>query len=183
VSEEFVVMPLRSATIALSANQVGAHSCNGKHETCSVQDLLLNHVKGLASRKVWAVVSEILGLGERAAKARLSGDRAFTADELAHLLRQEQGRELLVAIMGDARPRWWVRFLDQAEILDARTETVRAKRKLERVLNAVDENIALIERAETALCVQDEDFGREQFAGHRSMARVQHRAMAAPKRR
>jgi hypothetical protein len=171
-----------NCTMNISANRGGAASCIEKHEVCSIQETLISHVKGLAETKVWGVVADILGLTDRAAKARLSGDRAFTADELAHLLRQEQGRGLLVALMGDARPRWWVRFLDQTEIIDARAETVRAKRKLERVLHAVDENIALIERAETALCVQDEDFGRAQFAGHREMARVPNRAMAKARR-
>jgi hypothetical protein len=176
-------MTTMNATMDVSANRPGAASCIEKHETCSVQDILLSHVKGLAGRKVWAVVSEILGLGERAAKARLSGSRAFTADELAHLLRQEQGRELLVALMGDAKPAWWVRFLQYDDALATRKEVLRSKRRLERMMHAVDENLAAFERAENALAVQDPEFAGAQFDGYRAAARVSNRALAQKARR
>jgi hypothetical protein len=176
-------MSASSGTIALKANQGGAVSCIEKHGTCNVQTIILNHVKGLAARKVWAVVCETLGVGERVAKARLAGTRAFTADELVHLLRQERGLELLVALMGDARPAWWVRLLHQMEISDARKDVLATNRRLQKVLHAVDENAALIERAETALVLQDEDFGRAQFAGHRAALGIRNRPVAPAARR
>ena len=171
-------MSTQSGSIAIGATRGGAGSCIRKHETCSIQAAIISHVKGLAETKVWSVVADILGLTDRAAKARLAGSRSFTADELAVLLRQERGQELLGAIMGEARPKWWVRFLQQSEIADARTETLRAKRRLQQVLDAVDDTTATIARAETALCVVDEEFHRPHVSALRATARVPDRAMA-----
>jgi hypothetical protein len=168
-----------NATLAVSANRRGARSCTSNARSCTENESIVSFVKNLVPRKTWAFLSEKLGICERTAKHRLAGKREFTASELAVLLRQERGRELLVAIMGDAKPTWWVEVYRQFKIHDARKAALLAERDLQEAINAVDDTTAAIARTETALVLQDEEFHRPHVDALRSMAGVRNRTVAA----
>lgn len=57
----------------------------------------------------------------------LCGDRAENPEMITALLRSDLGREVLDALMGDARPDWYVRYQRQLDVAHAR----RVLRELE----------------------------------------------------
>ncbi|WP_205769515.1 hypothetical protein [Microvirga sp. KLBC 81] len=67
------------------------------------------------ARRLWpsktAVnLSSRAGVTHRAAEFWLAQGTGMSADALAELLRSDAGREILEALMGDARPSWWPAF-------------------------------------------------------------------------
>jgi hypothetical protein len=176
-------MTTMNATMDVSANRAGDRTCTNDAPMCTINSSIISFVKDLVRCKTWAFLHEKLGISERTAKHRLAGTREFTAAELAVLLRQERGRELLVAIMGDAEPAWWVDFQRQMTINGARKKAARLQRELEETIHAVDENTATLARIETALAVSDEAFHRPHIDALRSVAGVSHRAGASPAKR
>lgn len=153
----------------------------------TTNSLIIECLKTIFPTKPWAPLMETLGLKQRAAKHRTDGDRKFTADELAQLLQSEDGFEFLVAVMADARPTWWRVCRPLMEVAETQKMQAIARRRLRRVIEgAVDadrEITGAIAQAETALCVQDEDFYRSQFDGARACTGARDRAMARPKRK
>lgn len=153
----------------------------------TTNSLIIECLKTIFPQKPWAPLMATLGLGLRSAKHRTDGDRKFTADELAQLLRSEDGFEFLVAVMADARPTWWRVCRPLMEVAETQKMQAIARRRLRRVIEgAVDADREItnsIQRAEAALCVQDEDFYRPQFDGARDGARAPDRAMARPTRK
>jgi hypothetical protein len=176
-------MTTMNATMDVSANRAGDRTCTNDAPMCTINSSIISFVKDLVRCKTWAFLHEKLGISERTAKHRLAGTREFTAAELAVLLRQERGRELLVAIMGEAKPAWWVEYLRLRKIHSARQAAVNAERELLEAINAVDENTATLARIETALAVSDEAFHRPHIDALRSVAGVSHRAGASPAKR
>lgn len=167
-----------SLTISGMSNRVGAGSVTQNDRNGALQVDLRKCVRKIFSTKTWLELSELFGISERTAKHRLAGTRKFSAEDIADLLQTEAGLSVLTTLMGSARPRWWVGFLKQMAIADARAYDRAAKRKLREALDAVDENEAAFARAETALCIQDEDFGRAQFAGRHETTGITRRAVA-----
>lgn len=185
-------MAAASLTGAGSANQVGGGSCTPDRVSCIIAGV----GRALYPSKTWAFFADMLGIQERAAKYRMAGSRAFTVDELQVLLQSEDGIDFLVALMGDAQPRWW-RWMqkvmtlaavrrrqaeDQQEILRLETSPdveVGARRRIKGALNA-DRNLsAAIARAETAVGFQRPDRARATNDGLRQGAGVPHRPVAA----
>jgi hypothetical protein len=123
-----------------------------------------------------------VGSSDRACREIVSGRSTLSTERLAQLLRSEEGIVFLAAIMANAKPGWWVGFLEQTKIHDARKKAARLQRELRETMNAVDETAAAIARAETAAAVCDEEFHRPHIAAMRSMARVQNRAVAKARR-
>jgi len=64
----------------------------------------------------------------------LTGERAENLEMVTALLRSEMGREVLFALMGDAKPAWFVRYRKQLDVAQAR----KILRDLERSA-AIDE--------------------------------------------
>lgn len=149
--------------------------------------LILECLKEISPKKPWALLMKTLGLTPRTAKHRTDGDRKFSTDELALLLQSEDGFEFLVAVMADARPTWWRVCRPLMEVAETQKMQAAARRRLRRVIEgAVDadrEISATIQRAEAALCVQDEDFYRPQFDGARASSRTLDRAVAQGSKR
>jgi hypothetical protein len=158
----------------------GAPSCTRSARSVHLNGAIIACCRAVFPHKTWAALASLFGLSERGAKYKLAGDRAFTVDELAVLLRSEHGLQLLITVMGDANPAWWRRLQQQLAIADARQHERVARRRLREAIHAGESLAATIERAETALCIQDEEFGREQFSAYRTLARVPDRALAAP---
>jgi hypothetical protein len=156
-------------------------------ETGITNFLILECLKTISPTKPWAVLMKALGLTARTAKHRTDGDRKFSTGELALLLRSEDGFKFLVAVMADAQPTWWRVCRPLMEVAETQKMQAAARRRLRHVIegavNADREISATIQRAEAALCVQDEDFYRPQFAGARASARPSDRPMAQAARR
>jgi hypothetical protein len=110
-------------------------------------------------RKTWLRLIEFTGLSERTAKYRMSGQRDFSASELAALLRSERGLDFLAAIMADAEPKWWVMVRSAFKLGAMR----RHRQQLQEAINEAERLGDTLARAETALGVCDEDFHRPQI--------------------
>lgn len=67
----------------------------------------------------------------------LSGKRELGPVFQARLLQSDVGREILIALMGDAKPKWWVGFrrhLDLAQLVKAQAQTQASIEKMQREL-------------------------------------------------
>jgi hypothetical protein len=104
-------------------------------------------------------LARLLGLSDGAARKKLSGERAFSSDELAALLRSEHGLDFLAEIMTDAKPKWWV-IVNSAFKLGAMR---RHRQHLQEAINEAERLGDTLARAETALGICDEDFHRPQI--------------------
>jgi hypothetical protein len=170
-------------------NSGGAVSGIGNAETGSIQGIVLSFVKGLWPQKTWAALIGVLGVGERVAKHRVAGTREFSADDMARLLWQEDGFFLLAAVMEAAprRPVWWRMCRPLMDLADVERMQVAARKKLKAaVTEAIDDDQRLagqVEGSRTAFALQDEEFYRPHLEAFVASARVQGRAVAAPKRR
>lgn len=158
----------------LSSVRVGVEN----HEAGNVSWIVRIILRDLFPRKTWARVVELLHVSPRVAKHRLAGTREFTAGELAGLLRSEFGQRFLIAVMADAEPAWWRRLRSQLQITDARHYERLARRKIKEAVQHADDTVAALSRAETALCLQDEEFYGPQFSLVREVTGVQDSAMA-----
>jgi hypothetical protein len=170
-------------------NSGGAVSGTGNAETGSIQGIVLSFVKGLWPQKTWAALMGVLGVGERVAKHRVAGTREFSADDMAHLLWQEDGFFLLAAVMDAAprKPMWWRLCRPLMQVADVERMQLAARKKLKAaVTEAIDDDHRLagqVEGSRTAFALQDEEFYRPHLEAFVASARVQGRAVAAPKRR
>lgn len=95
------------ANAAVSANRGGPVLAHGISVSAHLHRALSKYLRVIFPRKTWAYLSELTGIEESAAKHRLAGTRRYTAEEIAALLRSEQGIQFLVVLMGEARPAWW----------------------------------------------------------------------------
>lgn len=109
------------------------------------------------SHKPWACLLDLLGLKEKAVRNRLSRRSRFTDDEIAILLRTENGICVLSALMGSARPRWYERMLKHAAIDDARRHEEAAHNLLTEAIDALATNDEAIARARNAMAVHRAD--------------------------
>lgn len=139
-----------------------------------------------ASAKPTAVLAEWLGISQRTAERKLGGQRPYTAEEIGHLLRSERGFEILVAVMGDAKPAWWRICAPLMEVAEIRKMQKAAQRRvskaLEGALDADRDLSAAIARAD-ALAVHDEDHSGPYRDALRSMGRIPDRPVAPAHRK
>jgi hypothetical protein len=61
----------------------------------------------------------------------LSGHRTENAAQLAKLLRSELGRDVLFALMGEARPDWFTKYRKQLDVNAARKKLIEAQREID----------------------------------------------------
>lgn len=73
----------------------------------------------------------------RAAEDWLSHRTGMSADALADLLRSDAGREVLEALMGNARPTWWRDFQVELTLADLSRKAEETRRDLERLQDAL----------------------------------------------
>lgn len=121
------------------------------------------------SRAIWPVktsqyLSDLTGYSVRACNYWLSGQRVIPSDALATLLRSEQGREFLVAVMADNTPRWWLRLKAWLAAIDLAAEQVKHRRKLRKLIDDAAPELS------PAMLLQDEDFYSGQPSPVRPMA-------------
>jgi hypothetical protein len=77
----------------------------------------------------------ITGADVRHCERCLSGHRDLGSKFQQRLLQSDVGREILIALMGDAKPRWWKGFrrhLDLADLVKAQARTQVAIEKMQR---------------------------------------------------
>lgn len=89
----------------------------------------------------------------------MSGQRDFSASEIAALLRSERGLDFLAAIMTDAEPKWWVMVRSAFKLGAMR----RHRQQLQEAINEAERLGDTLARAETALGVCDAEFHRPQI--------------------
>ena len=75
---------------------------------------------------------------EQHCRKLLSGHRTENAEILTRLLQSDMGREVLFALMGDARPEWFVKYRKQLDVNAVRRQVKETLRSLD----AVQEEIA-----------------------------------------
>jgi len=85
-------------------------------------------------RRLWPLKTDVemagrIGLSDRWCRKVLAERAHLSTEGLAALLRTEDGAEVLEALMGDARPKWWRRFKRQMAFADVRRlqDEVRAR--------------------------------------------------------
>jgi hypothetical protein len=131
-------------------------------------------LRAVFPRKTWLHLIELTDLSERTAKYRMSGERDFSATELAALLRSEHGLDFLAAIMADATPKWWVQVQSAFKLGAMR----RHRQQLQEAINEAERLGDTLARAETALGVCDEEFHRPQIDALGTIRRDLHRPLA-----
>jgi hypothetical protein len=89
-----------------------------------VRDLLPAHK---SAHHLAILIDEPLGNCQKL----LCGVRSENAAQLAKLLRSEFGREVLFALMGEARPDWFTRYRKQLDVNAARKQLAETQRAIE----------------------------------------------------
>jgi hypothetical protein len=166
-----------SATIASAREKANGGGSTMRALTTRSVDasaVLADCCRTVFGRKTWAQVSALLGLSERAAKSRLACEREYTADEIRDLLQSEQGIHFLVALMGEARPAWWVSLLRMGMLGGIARRRAADLRLLKRVADA-DRSSPI----KAAQMVQDEDFFGPVLEAFDAVSRAQSRAVDA----
>lgn len=103
-------MTTASVTGAGLSNSRGAKICTNRTKTCTVsrlQEAITELLYEQNPKKTWALVADLFGLKERAAKNRLSNTASYTIEELQLLFQGDNGAAYLDAMMADAEPAWW----------------------------------------------------------------------------
>lgn len=154
-----------SSAIAIDIAKTGHEGSFGNRRRA----LRLNEQVMRKSRDQWPVktalhLSEITGYSTRAAESWLSGKAVLPTDALAELMRSEQGKDFLVAVLADSTPRWWLRLKAWLSAVDLAVEQAKHRRKLRELINDA------APEPTPAMLLQDEDFYTGQPAPHRSMA-------------
>lgn len=145
-------------------------------------------IRFLQPRKAWGYLAQSLAMSERSARNRLAESREFSVDELAALIRSEDGLDVLRAVIAEARPKWWRLVSAFLDVADAqRLQAVAQRRITSAVRGAIEGNDALeseIARTTTALSLSDPEFAGPHIAAQRAFYRggaadggVRHRAV------
>lgn len=142
-----------TSAVAINLAKTGTAQSLGRDRTA----VRLNGDVMRISRDIWPVktsqyLADMTGYSIRACEYWLSGKRVIPGDALALLLRSENGKDFLVAVMADNTPRWWLRLKAWIAAVDLAVEQARHRRKLRRLLD--DASPA----PTPAMLLQDEDF-------------------------
>lgn len=102
------------------ANRVQADSFPGREARFTAFGQIIKVIKAAWPAKTAAHVSYLTGVSERAVKFWLAGETRMTLEHVAALLKTDEGYAILKAIMGDAKPEWWIDTMMAAELRDSR---------------------------------------------------------------
>lgn len=160
-------------------DKTGQHS----YKTGQHQRDVVNKIRDLFPRDTAKALAAWLKVSVDTARHRIKGEREFNLDEIATLLRDEHGFEILSALMerAERKPRWWqvcepLMELADAErlVAEAQRRTRAAIRNREGVIDALETEI----RRAQALAIH----GEAQAGVHADALRAQARVVA-PKRK
>jgi hypothetical protein len=143
------------AIVGGNAKAGSAVSGTGLPQAGTLHAALIATAKSISPAKTWGYIARLTGAGERVAKHRVAGTRTFSADEIAALLRSEQGIHFLVAIMADARPKWWKTLLRMGVLGGIERRREADLKLLRKVAHVADETAAELP---AALMLQDSEF-------------------------
>lgn len=166
------------ANTAALANQRCSETGIASPRNGDANSAVLSVLRALLGPKPWTALADWFGLSNGAARKKMYGERALSADEIAALLRSEHGRDVLAALMGDAQPKWWRAVKSQTLVIESKQASYRAKRMLREAIDVVDETEHAIDRVETALALSHETRDRRGVAARQPLARVPHRTVA-----
>lgn len=116
-----------------TAKTRGADAFTKREEGFTVSAQIANVLRACWPKKTAAHVSWLTGVSERAVKFWLAGETRMTVDHVSALLKTEEGYAILKAIMGDARPAWWVDTMTAAELRESRRAMRAEQRRTERL--------------------------------------------------
>lgn len=168
------------AIVGANAKTGGAVSGPTKPVSGATSLRLVEAAKTLSPVKTWGYLADLLHKKAGTAKHRARGTRRLSDDDIAALLQSEQGIHFLVAIMADARPRWWRMFLKMGVLGGIERRREADLQLLRNVANVSDQTAAELP---AALLVQDADFYGPVFEALDAVARGPHRAVDKGARR
>lgn len=90
-------------------------------------------IKAAWPKKTAAHVSYLTGVSERAVQFWLAGETRMTVEHVTALLKTEEGFAILKAIMGEAKPAWWIDTVTAAELRNSRKAIRAEQRRTERL--------------------------------------------------
>ena len=98
----------------------------------AVYKQVIEIIKRAWPRKTSAHVSFLTGVSERSVQFWLAGETRMSLEHVAALLKTDEGYNILKAIMGDAKPPWWIDTMMAAELRTSRkiqrAEALRTER-------------------------------------------------------
>lgn len=151
-------MARASAMSSNFASKSHGRSCSdvaaSVHTTASTTRRLAACAKQIFDKPYRALV-DVLKVSERDSHYRLSASRRFKDDEIAALLQSEEGLAFLVALMDQARPRWWAAIQEMAVLGSVAERRRRDMKLLRRAANADEQ---LTTAFTSSFRIQDEDF-------------------------
>lgn len=109
---------------AKSSKSAGEASFAKSEERFGLFEKIVSVIRRAWPKKTAAHVSFLTGVSERAVQFWLAGETRMTLEHVAALLKTEEGYAILAAIMGSAKPEWWLDTMTAAEL--------RASRKIQR---------------------------------------------------
>jgi hypothetical protein len=124
-----VVSLIRSKT----AKTRGEDNFTKREEGFIVFEKIVSVIRQAWPRKTAAHVSYLTGVTERGVKFWLAGETRMSVPHVAALLKTEEGFAILKAVMGDARPAWWVETMTAAELRESRRAMRAEQRRTERL--------------------------------------------------
>lgn len=158
-------------TLAIAAG----NSTSPSEQTCTgsgtVGHLLVSAMRvarTLWPRKTAHELAVRQGVSLRTAKYQLAEARDLSGEQLARLLRSEEGLQFLVAAMGEARPKWWRVLVGHLKFIDAERLARAAERQYREATNARD--LLNATRGVAAQLAHDPQFHEPYVAALRSMA-------------
>lgn len=144
---------------------------------------VINKIKEMYEHPA-VVLGRWLGITDKTTKRKLNLERSLSVEELGVLIRSEQGFEIVAAIVGDAKPKWWRLMRPLMDAAEAREMQIAARRRLKQTIeSALDADQHLTAAIQRAEALSDQDHARPQLDALRSMARVQDRSLAPKGRR
>jgi hypothetical protein len=147
-------MTATSVTADDRANPGTAAFCVNRRRALRLNACVMQKSRDLFPVKTAAHLADLTGYSQRACEYWLAGGAVIPADALAALLQSSRGREFLAAVMADAAPRWWLALKAFIKSVDLAAEQRAHRRKLQELLDADHQALAL----PFAAALQDAEF-------------------------
>lgn len=130
-------MSTASASAAGKANQGTETDIGRSRNTLRVSDAVARVARAIWPNKTAAELAFRSKTSQRACEYWLARQTDLSADALAELLRSDAGLEILEAVIGDAKPKWWRQFaktIELSRLRKAQAELRRAQEEHQRRL-------------------------------------------------
>jgi hypothetical protein len=115
----------------ISANSAAEPQFAKTQSLCAHWDRLHNTIRELFPVKTSAYLAEATGLSQRAAEMNLREKRGLSSDALVALLDTDHGYDVLKALMGDSRRKWWKTLKRAAEREQMKSEIAELQKRID----------------------------------------------------